>query len=312
MPRTGLIIVGSLNADLVVRTDRFPQPGETVRGSALATLPGGKGANQAVAAARLGGEVTMVGAVGDDPHGRLLRESLDAAGVDTTRVRSVEGVATGTAMITVSGEGENTIVVSPGANAELSATDVRTSDAFAGRAVLGLCLEVDVSVVTAAASRGHEAGLTVLLNLSPYSAVPAELLAATDVLLVNEHEAALLFDLDERGAERGRCDERDDAIVRGLDRVRIPRAVVTRGADGATVFDRGRITRVAAKRVDPVDTTGCGDAFMGALALKLAQGEDLVDAARYAATVGAFAATRNGAQSSYPTADELAEFTAAG
>lgn len=306
MPRTGLIIVGSLNADLVVRTDRFPQPGETVRGSALATLPGGKGANQAVAAARLGGEVTMVGAVGDDPHGGLLRESLDAAGVDTTRVRSVEGVATGTAMITVSGEGENTIVVSPGANAELSATDVRTSDAFAGRAVLGLCLEVDVSVVTAAASRGHEAGLTVLLNLSPYSAVPAELLAATDVLLVNEHEAALLFDLEEQGGEQ------DDAIVRGLDRVRIPRAVVTRGADGATVFDRGRITRVAARRVDPVDTTGCGDAFMGALARKLAQGEDLVDAARYAATVGAFAATRDGAQSSYPTVDELAEFTAAG
>lgn len=321
MPRTGLVIVGSLNADLIARTDRFPQPGETVHGSALATLPGGKGANQAVAAARLGGEVTMIGAVGDDPHGRLLRESLDAAGVDTTRVRSVEGVATGTAMITVSGEGENTIVVSPGANAELLATDVRTSDAFAGRAVLGLCLEVDVSVVTAAASRGHDAGLTVLLNLSPYSVVPAELLAATDVLLVNEHEASLLFDLEEQGGERGRHDERDehddhdeldDAIVRGLERVRIPRAVVTRGADGATVFDRGRITRVVPRRVNPVDTTGCGDAFMGALALKLAQGEDLVDAARYAATVGAFAATRNGAQSSYPTADELAEFTAAG
>jgi ribokinase len=309
MSRTGLIIVGSLNADLVVRTDRFPRPGETVRGTSLATLPGGKGANQAVAAARLGGEVTMVGAVGDDPHGSLLCESLDSAGVDTSRVRRVAGAATGTAMITVNEQGENTIVVSAGANGELSATDVRSGDGFDGRAVLGLCLEVDLSVVTAAASRGHDDGLTVLLNLSPYSEVPPELLAATDVLLVNEHEAALLFGLSTDDA----ADVHDaDGIARGLDGLHIPRAVVTRGSDGATVFDHGTVTRVDARRIDPVDTTGCGDAFMGALALRLARGDDLTEAARYASAVGAFAATREGAQSSYPTSDELAEFTAGG
>jgi ribokinase len=309
MARTGLIIVGSLNADLVVRTDRFPQPGETVRGSALTTLPGGKGANQAVAAARLGGAVTMVGAVGDDPHGELLRESLGSAGVDTSRVRRVDGVATGTAMITVNEHGENTIVVSPGANGELSAMDVRDSDGFDGRAVLGLCLEVDPAVVTAAASRGRDEGLTVLLNLSPYAEVPPQLLAATDVLLVNEHEAALLFGLGKNDAAEA---DPTEAIVVGLDALHIPRAVVTRGSEGATVFDGGSVTHVAALRVDPVDTTGCGDAFMGALALRLAQGDDLAEAASYASAVGAFAATREGAQSSYPNAAELVDFTARG
>ncbi|MFF1574742.1 ribokinase [Leifsonia sp. NPDC058292] len=303
IPRTGLVIVGSLNADLVVRTERFPGPGETVRGSALATLAGGKGANQAVAAARLGGAVTMVGAVGDDPHGDLLRRSLDSAGVDTSRVRVVPEVATGTAMITVNADGENTIVVSPGANGRLAATDVEQGDAFDGRAVLGLCLEVDAAVVTAAASRARDEGITVLLNLSPYADVPHELLAATDVLLVNEHEAAQLFGVPADG-------DQSAAVARGLGELGIPRAVVTRGADGATVFDHGEVSHIAAVRVDPVDTTGCGDAFMGALALRLSQGDDLARAARFASLVGAFAATRDGAQSSYPTADELEKFSA--
>ncbi|WP_412168027.1 ribokinase [Curtobacterium flaccumfaciens pv. flaccumfaciens] len=279
-----IVVVGSLNADLVVRTARFPQPGETLQGSDLAILPGGKSANQAVAAGRLGGTVRMIGAVGDDGNGALLRDSVAAAGVDTTHVAVREGVATGTAVITVDAAGENTIVISAGANGTLTPDDVPT-DVFAGAAVLGLCLEVSIDVVLAAARAAHAAGVTVLTNLSPFGAVPAELLELTDVLLVNEHEAAALGDHG------------------------VARSIVTRGGAGCVVHDGGtEPVSIDAVRVEPVDTTGCGDAFMGAVALRLAAGDTLVDAARYAVGVGAYAATKPGAQASYPTTAELEAF----
>lgn len=279
-----IVIVGSLNADLVVRTERFPKPGETLHGSDLAILPGGKSANQAVAAGRLGGTVRMVGAVGDDGNGALLRDSVAAAGADTTHVAVREGVATGTAVITVDGAGENTIVISAGANGTLSPDDV-PADAFDDAGVLGLCLEVSIDVVLAAARAAHAAGVTVLTNLSPFGAVPAELLELTDVLLVNEHEAA---ELGEHG---------------------VARSIVTRGGSGCVVHDGDdEPVSIDAVRVEPVDTTGCGDAFMGSVALRLAAGDSLVDAARFAVGVGAFAATKAGAQASYPTTAELEAF----
>jgi ribokinase len=303
MTDSGILIVGSLNADLVVRTDRFPGPGETVRGSELATLPGGKGANQAAAAALLGGDVRMLGAVGADAHGELLTGSLRRAGADVDGVRLIDGVATGTAMITVNADGENTIVVSPGANDRLTTDDVRGSDAFSGRGVLGLCLEIDTSVVLAAAQRAGADGATVLLNLSPYAEVPEELLAATDVLLVNEHEASTLLGVDVESVDAAEVASR--LAGRG-----IRRAVVTRGSEGALVFDDGESATVPAVPVTAVDTTGCGDAFMGALALRLAAGDALVQAAAFAAAVGAYAATGHGAQSSYPTLAALEAFRA--
>ncbi|GAB3572706.1 ribokinase [Leifsonia lichenia] len=303
MTDSGILIVGSLNADLVVRTDRFPGPGETVRGSELVTLPGGKGANQAAAAALLGGDVRMLGAVGADAHGELLTGSLRRAGADVDGVRRLDGVATGTAMITVNADGENTIVVSPGANDRLTADDVSTSGAFSGRGVLGLCLEIDTSVVLAAAQRAAAEGATVLLNLSPYAEVPEELLAATDVLLVNEHEASTLLGVDVESVDAAEVASR--LAGRG-----IRRAVVTRGSEGALVFDDGERATVPAVPVTAVDTTGCGDAFMGALALRLAAGESLTAAAAFAAAVGAFAATGHGAQSSYPTRAALDAFRA--
>lgn len=279
-----IVIVGSLNADLVVRTERFPKPGETLHGSDLAILPGGKSANQAVAAGRLGGTVRMIGAVGDDGNGALLRDSVAAAGADTTHVAVREGVATGTAVITVDGAGENTIVISAGANGTLSPDDV-PADAFDDAAVLGLCLEVSIDVVLAAARAAHAAGVTVLTNLSPFGAVPAELLELTDVLLVNEHEAA---ELGEHG---------------------VARSIVTRGGSGCVVRDGDdEAVSIDAVRVEPVDTTGCGDAFMGSVALRLAAGDSLVDAARFAVGVGAYAATKAGAQASYPTTAELEAF----
>lgn len=279
-----IVIVGSLNADLVVRTERFPKPGETLHGSDLAILPGGKSANQAVAAGRLGGTVRMIGAVGDDGNGALLRDSVAAAGADTTHVAVREGVATGTAVITVDGAGENTIVISAGANGTLSPDDV-PADAFDDAGVLGLCLEVSIDVVVAAARAAHAAGVTVLTNLSPFGAVPAELLELTDVLLVNEHEAA---ELGEYG---------------------VARSIVTRGGSGCVVHDGDdEPASIDAVRVEPVDTTGCGDAFMGSVALRLAAGDSLVDAARFAVGVGAYAATKAGAQASYPTTAELEAF----
>ncbi|PZE76277.1 ribokinase [Curtobacterium sp. MCBD17_019] len=304
--RGRVVVVGSLNADLVVRTARFPRAGETLHGEDLRILPGGKSANQAVAAGRLGGDVALVGAVGDDANGQLLRGAVADAGVDVAGVRVLEGSATGTAVITVDAAGENTIVVSPGANGRLSAADVDAAHgAFAGAAVLGLCLEVDMEVVLAAARRAHAAGTTVVTNLSPFGPVPEELLALTDVLLVNEHEAAqLVAPAGGAAADVGRL--AGLLADRGVDR-----AVVTTGSAGCVVLDRGaEPVRVPSVRVDPVDTTGCGDAFTGALAMRLAAGDDLVTAARFAVVVGAFAATRLGAQSSYPTPEELDTFLA--
>ncbi|TCU50422.1 ribokinase [Curtobacterium sp. PhB146] len=279
-----IVIVGSLNADLVVRTERFPKPGETLHGSDLAILPGGKSANQAVAAGRLGGTVRMIGAVGEDGNGALLRDSVAAAGADTTHVAVREGVATGTAVITVDAAGENTIVISAGANGTLTPDDV-PADAFDDAGVLGLCLEVSIDVVLAAARAAHAAGVTVLTNLSPFGDVPAELLELTDVLLVNEHEAESL-------GEHG-----------------VARSIVTRGGSGCLVHDgEADPVSIDAVRVEPVDTTGCGDAFMGSVALRLAAGDSLVDAARFAVGVGAYAATKAGAQASYPTTAELEAF----
>ncbi|CAH0198894.1 ribokinase [Plantibacter cousiniae (nom. nud.)] len=298
-----IVVVGSLNADLVVRTARFPQPGETLTGSELAVIPGGKGANQAVAAGRLGGDVTMVGAVGDDAHGSLLLESLSSSGVDVIRIARRDDVATGTAVITVDDAGENTIIVSPGANGTLTPDRIGGAwTALDGAGVVCLCLEVPIDTVLETARRGAAAGALVLLNLSPYGPVPEELLQVTGVLLVNEHEAADLAGVDPEKAGW-------EAVATALRSHGIRRAVVTTGAAGSVVIDgEADPTSVPSPTVDAVDTTGCGDAFMGALALRLAAGDELVDAARFASTVGSYAATGAGAQASYPDQEQLAAF----
>lgn len=297
-----IVVVGSLNADLVVRVQRLPGPGETVPGSELTVLPGGKGANHAAAAGRLGGDVALLGRVGDDPHGRLLLDAAASADVDTRAVARLPGVATGTAVIAVDAAGENTIIVSPGANGRLAPDDL-DAGLVGSAGVLCLCLEIPQETVLAAARIAHAGGATVVLNLSPSAPVPAELLALVDVLLVNDHEAADLLGPDVPAA--GWPAVGDALAARG-----VARAVVTLGAHGAVVLDPSaagsqRVVAVPAVPVEAVDTTGCGDAFTGALAVRLAAGESLVDAARFAARVGAVAATRRGAQSSYPTLAEL-------
>lgn len=279
-----VVVVGSINADLVVRTPRFPQPGETVSGEDLATLPGGKGANQAVAAARLGAKVRMVGAVGGDAHAAFLLDSIAGAGVDISRVATRSEKATGTAVITVDDNAENTIVVSPGANGTLDPSDLNP-EVFTDAAVLALALEIPMRTVVAAAQLAKAQGVRVVTNLSPLKAIPAELLACTDVLIVNEIESE------------------------AVDLAAVPNVIVTKGASGATVIaPDGTHTDILAIRVTPVDTTGCGDAFMGAVARELAAGASLVAAAQFAIAVGAYAATKAGAQTSYPTLAELEAF----
>lgn len=267
-----VVVVGSANADLVVSVSRRPSAGETVMGSDTRVLPGGKGANTAVAAARNGAEVSLIGAVGDDPYGEFLLESLSSAGVDTTQVEKVT-TPTGLAFITVTPDGENSIIVSPGANSAVTAADVDLRDAR----VLVASLEVPIEVVEHAVALAGRHGVRVVVNLSPVAELSPDTLAVLDPLIVNEHEARALPGLD--------CSRS---------------VVVTLGARGADVITAEGTRRIPAPEVDAVDTTGAGDAFIGALAARLAAGADLVDATEHAIAYAARSVTHVGAQ---PPAD---------
>ena len=301
---SGVVVLGSLNADLTIKTSRLPLAGETVAGHDFVTRPGGKGANQAVAAARLGGAVTLIGAVGDDAHGEMLVQAAGRDGIDTDSIVRIPDVPTGVAVIEVDANGENSIVVFPGANGQLAPHHVELeADRLAAAAVVCLCLESPLETVTAAARRGHRAGTTVVFNLSPYLEVPEGLLADVDLLLVNEHEAAQLL---------GSTDPTLDwaAAVRGFISLGVRDVVVTLGARGSMVIQDVLgtlpvLTPIPAVPTEAVDTTGCGDAFTGALADSLARGVGLVAAARRAAVVASMAAAAEGAQDSYPTLSQV-------
>ncbi|MDT7846134.1 ribokinase [Streptomyces justiciae] len=292
-----LLVVGSANADLVIGVERRPAAGETVLGSDLAVHPGGKGANQAVAAARLGASTALLARVGDDGHGRLLLDSLRSAGVDTVGVL-VGGAPTGVALITVDPSGDNSIVVSPGANGRLTPEDVRAAGSlFHASRVVSAQLEIPLETVVAVAS-SLAPDSRFVLNPSPPRPLPAVLLAACDPLIVNEHEAKVILGDSAIG------DDPEDwariLLAKG------PRSVVvTLGAEGALVASKDGVRRVASVKVDAVDTTGAGDAFTAALAYRLGTGASLEEAAAYAARVGAAAVTKEGAQDSFPTAEEV-------
>ncbi|MEU8968520.1 ribokinase [Streptomyces monashensis] len=292
-----LLVVGSANADLVIDVERRPAAGETVLGGDLAVHPGGKGANQAVAAARLGADTALLARVGDDGHGRLLLDSLRAADVDTVGVL-VGGAPTGVALITVDPSGDNSIVVSPGANARLTPGDVRAAGSlFHASRVVSAQLEIPLETV-AEVVRQLPPDARFVLNPSPPRPLPAQVLAACDPLIVNEHEARVILG--------DACVSEEPADWARLLLARGPRSVVvTLGAQGALVCDSSGVTRVPSVKVDAVDTTGAGDAFTAALAWRLGSGASLTEAAGYAARVGAAAVTKRGAQESYPTAREV-------
>ncbi|MEU2738658.1 ribokinase [Streptomyces sp. NPDC007095] len=292
-----LLVVGSANADLVIGVERRPAAGETVLGSDLVVHPGGKGANQAVAAARLGARTALLARVGDDAHGRLLLDSQRAAGVDTAGVL-VGGAPTGVALITVDPSGDNSIVVSPGANGRLTPEDVRSAgNLLASSRVVSAQLEIPLETVVEVV-RNLAPGSRFVLNPSPPRALPAEVLAACDPLIVNEHEARVIV-----GTDLGDSPEDWASALLALG----PRSVViTLGARGALVASAEGAARVPSVKVETVDTTGAGDAFTAALAWRLGLEEPLAEAAAYAARVGAAAVTRAGAQESFPTAEEVA------
>ncbi|WP_348535902.1 ribokinase [Kocuria sp. JC486] len=291
----GIVVVGSINVDLSAHVLRHPLPGETVHGTGGHMLPGGKGANQAVAAARLGGSVTMVGAVGTDASADIALSCLRESGVDLTHVARVDG-PTGLAVVTVDQQGENSIVVISGANSTVDAHRVNdAAEVIRGAAVVVCQGEIPAEGVETLP--GLATG-RFLHNPAPVLDLDREALLASDPLVVNEHEAALVLEqLDSRLPAAADPEE----LVALLRATGIPSVVLTLGAKGSLVSDDDGTHKVPAAPVHAVDTTGAGDAFIGALAVGLARGERLCDAACTASRVGAFAATGIGAQPSYPS-----------
>jgi ribokinase len=303
-----IVVVGSLNADVVVRVPRFPAPGETVRGTDVAVFPGGKGANQAVAAARLGGIVHMIGRVGDDDNGRLLRASLASAGVDAGGVRVDRDAPTGTAVITIDGAGQNTIAIVPGANGRLQTGDVESRRFLLETAgVLLLQLEVALDVVDAAARIGRDGGAIVILDPAPAHLEALRLLPRVDVVTPNETELACLA-----GASAGpRSVEEAAALARALLDRGAASVIAKLGALGALEVTRTGRRFWPAHAVDAVDTTAAGDVWNGAFAVALAEGRGLDDAGGFASAAAAISVTRPGAQPSMPARAEVDRLLAA-
>jgi ribokinase len=292
-----ITVFGSLNVDLVTRVARIPHAGETVSGSDYRLIPGGKGANQALAARRAGGKVALYGAIGYDGFADTALRELAPAGVDLLGIKRVPH-PTGLAIISVDEKGENVIVIAPGANAYARADSI-PAQAFGRDGILLTQMEVPFAETLAAAKMAHAAGARALLSLAPYTALAAEDIAEFDMVIVNEHEAADLakhLGVSATGA---------DATVTGLAR-RLNRTVIaTLGAEGAVAVHDGSIIRVPALPVTPVDTTGAGDTFCGVLAAYLDEGADMRTALIKAAAAGSLACTKAGAQPSFPTRAEI-------
>ncbi|MDQ3316611.1 MAG: ribokinase [Actinomycetota bacterium] len=295
-----VFVMGSINQDFVLKVERRPKPGETVTDAVLSTHNGGKGANQAAAAALLGASVTFLGRVGDDGFGGPLVEALRGKGVDTALIEEAPGSSTGTAFITVTEDGENAITVAPGANRRLTPEDVDAArETIRDAAVLVAQMEVPRETVARAVEVAGEVGTRVILNLAPQFEVPRPVLEGLSFLVVNEHEATFLLGEPVEGVEGAL------AAASRLISLGPASAVVTVGAAGAVFAEGTKTGHVLAPKAEVVDTTGAGDAFVGALALRLARGDSLEEAVTYAVRAGAAAVTREGAQGALPTPDVL-------
>ncbi len=289
----GIAMVGSANMDIVFTVERIPQPGETLLAESVARYPGGKGLNQAVAAARAGVPTTFIGALGADDHGDELAATMTDAGIDRSLVRR-SPAPTGQAFIVVSESAENTIIVASGANAEVTALEDAERAAVSGAAVLLMQLELPLGLVIEAAEEAKAAGTTVMLNAAPARELPDELVSALDCLIVNEHEACLVGGSD------------DLTVASENLASRVGRLIVTLGAEGSVLYDGGReLARVPARRVSAVDTTGAGDTYCGAFAAAIAEGQGLEAAARFATAASALSVQALGAVPSIPSRDRI-------
>ena len=285
-----ILVVGSINMDLVVRTERHPQPGETVLGSQFQTFPGGKGANQAVAAARAGGKVKMIGRIGTDAFGDTLQAGLENNKVDTTCVVRTAEAASGVALITLDMEGQNTIVVAAGANGLLSPQDIREfSPVFEGASVLILQLEIPLETAAKAMALAKFHGVKVILNPAPAQNLSGSLLSQVDYLIPNQYELALLTGMSVVSLAADALQSLGTGAV-----------IVTLGGDGVLVYKGSENYHLESHVVPVVDTVAAGDAFVGAFAVAISEGKSLREAAEWGNAAGAISVTRQGAQPSLP------------
>ena len=297
-----IVVVGSLNMDLVVQVPTIPAPSETVLGDNFATIPGGKGANQAVAAARLGAKVSLSGRVGNDAFGKQLLANAQREGIDVTHVGRDETAASGVAMIAVDANGQNSIAVASGANYRLTAAQVHAAWAALPHVdLLVMPLETPLETIETAVSLANQSGTQVILNPAPAQKLPPHILAGVDVLVPNEPETAQLTDMPiNTGAETR-------LAAQELLNLGVSHVVLTLGSRGALVLDgtTGQFTEVTPYPVIVVDTTAAGDAFVAGLAVGLGEGRSLVKAAQFANAVGALAVTKQGAQPGMPFREEV-------
>lgn len=287
-----ITVIGSINMDLVSRTSIIPKVGETVLGESFHTIPGGKGANQAVAAARLGADVTLIGCVGNDGFGNMLREHLQEQAINTEYIKTVEGISTGIAAITLS-EGDNSIIVISGANNEVNPALIADFEQVIAKSDLILLqLEIQVKTVIEAVRLAKKHKVPVILNPAPIQKLPKDLLLQVDYLTPNEHEQTVLLsrlDEDELYQMKEKC-------------------IVTKGANGVTIYQNQKETTIPSYKVNVIDTTGAGDTFNGALAVSLSKGKTLQEACNFANAAAALSVTKLGAQTGMPTLEEVKTF----
>jgi len=295
-----IIVVGSTNMDMVVKTSHIPVHGETVLGGSFFMNPGGKGANQAVAVARLGGEVVFISKMGNDLFGKQSFQLFDEEGIDTKYILSDDDLPSGVALITIDKDGENSIVVAPGANAHLLPTDIEPALAEIEQAgIVLLQLEIPLQTVQFVVQYAGAKGVTVILNPAPATLLPPELLSHIDIITPNKTEASMLSAIEVLDMETAKH------AASAIQQMGVKNVVITMGALGALVLQNEHFEIVPAQIVETVDTTAAGDVFNGALAVYLSEGKDLVEAVRLACEAAAVSVTRLGAQSSIPYRREL-------
>lgn len=301
---TSIVVVGSINMDLVVQTRQLPLPGETVLGDALLFIPGGKGANQAVAAARLGCPVSMVGKVGMDEFGPSLIENLKTSGVKTSAIEVDQESSSGTAVIIVSDKGENQIVVSPAVNGKVDADFVAAHEnLLASAALIALQFEIPIPSIEKTLEIARKHHIKTIINTAPYTKTPQGFFAGVDILVSNEVEAGSLTGIEIRSVATAK-----QAAEKMLSQEGVSTAIITLGAAGSVLAQGNEVIHYPAFAINPADTTAAGDAFIGGLIAAYTQGVSNLEMLRYANAVGAITATRLGAQPSLPTKEEVEAF----